>query len=286
MAAASRCPGSPAPASSLAAVARRRAMVFAMHQIQVGTIVRHLDGAPGLRGLPARAVRGAAADRLGHLGDRHRRRHGPLDRRRDAHRRPAARAREARADGQLRRALRRPVHDRPPLSRRRGRRSGAGAQPRRPDRARAGRYLGHDRDARHLLARIRRPRQVRARAGPGGAVLDGHERVAGAALAHLLVVRVAGDRDRRVRARALVRPRGGAPQSRRAGARRAWPVARDERADDAASRGSVGAARVRRGQRRARPRAAGDNGLGACASTTSSSPPPSRRRESAWACSR
>ena len=43
----------------------------------------------------------------------------------------------------------------------------------------------------------------------------------------------------------------------------AWPLARDERADDAASRGSVGAARVRRGQRRARPRAAGDDGLGA-----------------------
>ncbi len=56
-------------------------------------------------GYLARARRRAAADRLGHLRDRHRRRHGPLDRRR----RPRAgdgslHVREAGPDGELRRA--------------------------------------------------------------------------------------------------------------------------------------------------------------------------------------
>ena len=78
------------------------AMVFAMHQIQVGTIVRHLDGAPWFRVLSARAQRPAAPDRLGHVRGRYRWRHGPIDRRGDAGRRRGPGVREAGADGQLR----------------------------------------------------------------------------------------------------------------------------------------------------------------------------------------
>ncbi len=51
------------------------AMVFAMHQIQVATIVRHRDG--GLvRWLPAPGRRRPASDRIGHLRGGHRWGHG------------------------------------------------------------------------------------------------------------------------------------------------------------------------------------------------------------------
>ncbi len=86
----------PAPATSSAAGARRRAMVFAMHQIQVATIVRHLDGAPWFEDYLRRRRRRAAADRLGHLRDRDRRRHGPLDRAGDPGRRRRAAASRSR----------------------------------------------------------------------------------------------------------------------------------------------------------------------------------------------
>ncbi len=56
-AAASHSRRSPRPASSSAAAAASTAMVFAMHQIQVASIVRHLDGAPWFDELPARARR-------------------------------------------------------------------------------------------------------------------------------------------------------------------------------------------------------------------------------------
>ena len=80
------------------------AMVFAMHQIQVATIVRHLDGAPWFEAYLREVVAEPAAGRLGHLRGRHRRGHGPLDRRRHARRRRPLHVREAGADRQLRRA--------------------------------------------------------------------------------------------------------------------------------------------------------------------------------------
>ena len=63
------------------------AMVFAMHQIQVATIVRHLDGAPWFEDYLRERRRRTAADRLGDLRGRHRRRHGTLDRQRRTGRR-------------------------------------------------------------------------------------------------------------------------------------------------------------------------------------------------------
>ena len=47
-----------------------------------------------------------------------------------------------------------------------------GADPQGPAHARADRHVGPARDARHVLARLRRPRRVPGRAGPADAVLD------------------------------------------------------------------------------------------------------------------
>ena len=61
-AAASRSRTSPRRASSSGGAAARAAMVFAMHQIQVACLVRHLDGAPWFEDVPAR--RSCAEQRL------------------------------------------------------------------------------------------------------------------------------------------------------------------------------------------------------------------------------
>ena len=136
------------------------AMVFAMHQIQVVTIARHLDDAALVRGLPARRRRRAAADRLGHLRDRHRRRHGPLDRRRHARRR----RQPARSRSRRRRSAtaprRRPVRHAAPRAPRpsRATRSWRSRAADQID-ARADRHLGPAGHARNVLARLRRARR-------------------------------------------------------------------------------------------------------------------------------
>ena len=73
----------------------------------------------------------AAADRLGHLRSRDRRRHGQLGRRADAGR-WRSQLHQAGAHRLLRRLCRRPADHAPPLARRRGRRPGARPDPRRP----------------------------------------------------------------------------------------------------------------------------------------------------------
>ena len=84
---------------------RRRGMVFAMHQIQVACIVRHSRRQRVVRQLPARPGLRAAAHRLGDVGGRDGRRHGPLGRRSSHRRRRALLVREAGADGQLRQSF-------------------------------------------------------------------------------------------------------------------------------------------------------------------------------------
>ena len=112
-----------------------------------------------VRGLPARDRRRPAAGRLGHLRGRHRRRHGSLGRRRH----PGGRRRrsfEKQAPtvsyGEYADDL---LHHPAPQPRGRARRPGPGADPQGPALARADRHLGPARDARHLLARLRRPRR-------------------------------------------------------------------------------------------------------------------------------
>ena len=115
-----------------------------------------------VRGLPTRPRRGTAPDRLGDLRGGHRRRHGPLDRRRHARRRGWLHVREAGADRQLRRVRRRPAHDAAPSPGRGAGRPGPCSVAQRPARARADRHLGPAGHARHVLARLRRARGVPA----------------------------------------------------------------------------------------------------------------------------
>ena len=71
-------------ASSSAAAAAPAAMVFAMHQIQVASHRAPPRRGALVRGLPARPRPRAAADRVGDVRGRDRRRHRPLDRGGDA----------------------------------------------------------------------------------------------------------------------------------------------------------------------------------------------------------
>ena len=152
------------------------AMVFAMHQIQIAC-----DRAPPrrgavVRGLPARRRERAAARRVRHVRGRHRRRHGSIDRRGHAGERRPRHLREAGADRLATAPTPTTCSPRcggPPMPSRatRSSRSPAG-----PDHARADRHLGPARDARHLLARLRRPRRVRRRAGPPDPLLGGRDR--------------------------------------------------------------------------------------------------------------
>ena len=256
------------------------AMVFAMHQIQVATIVRHLRrAATGLRTI----WREVAADQrliasvtseIGTGGDMGR----------------SIAAVTAARDGRLHFEKQAPtvsygayaddlLDHRAPLAGRRARRPGARAAPGRPDRARARGHLGHDRHARDLLARLHRARELHAGADAAKHRSRRCMNESMVPLSHILwshvwlgIATEAFDRGRALRAR------GRATQARRAGAGGAQPLAGDERADDAA-RG--GAARLcasswppsaepgRSGCRRW-PRC--------CGSTISSWPPPSRRR--------
>ena len=126
---------SPRPASSSAAAAAPARWSSPCTRSRSPRIVRHLDGAPWFEDYLRDARRRAAPDRLGHLRGRHRRRHGPLDRR---GRRPATTARArfekqaptvsygAHADDLLTTAA--------PRARRRARRPGRRAHPPRPAR--------------------------------------------------------------------------------------------------------------------------------------------------------
>ena len=201
------------------------AMVFAMHQIQL------LDDRPPpgarqlVRGLPAPAGGRGTAHRLGDLGDRDRRRHGPLDRGGHPRRRRAAELREAGAHRQLRDLCRRPAHDAAPRRRGRARRPGGRPHPRRPALAGADRDLGRAGHARHVLSRIGGACPLRRRAGARDPVCPGRGRVDGAPLAHPVVAPVAGDRRGRLRAGAGVRQGRRQADPRGHAARGAAPVA-------------------------------------------------------------
>ena len=110
--------GRRAPASSSAAAAARARWSSPCTRSRWRRIVRHLETRRWFEALPARGRRRAAPDRLGHLRGRHRRRHGPLDRRAST---PgddgAVHVREAGADRQLRRAT--PTTCSPPCAARR-----------------------------------------------------------------------------------------------------------------------------------------------------------------------
>ena len=135
-------------------------MVFAMHQIQIAAIARHVDGAPWFEALPSGRRAGPAPRRLGHVGDRDRRRH------RDGRSRQSSRARSgtatfekqaptvsygAYADDLLTTLRRRP--DAEPGD------QVVALTHREPVHARADRHLGPAGDAGHVLARLRRPRE-------------------------------------------------------------------------------------------------------------------------------
>ena len=263
------------------------AMVFAMHQIQVSTIVRHLDGRRLVRAIPARRRAGAAPDRLGHLRDRHRRRHGPVDRGR--HARTSTGRGHVREAGADRLATARYADDLLTTLRR-----APDAEPgdqvlvlTRKDQVtleQTGTWdpLGH---ARHVLARLRRARRrsrpSRSCPAPFSTVVtESMVPVSHILWSHLWlgIATDAFDRARAfVRASAKSRPEPVA-------ADRSPAVAADERAVAAARRGQHRRSRDFVGrQRRGRPRAALDDGDRSCASTTSRSPPPSRRRGSARA---
>ena len=260
------------------------AMVFAMHQIQVVTIVRHLEDAPWFEDYLRDVASRAAPDRLGDLRGRHRRRHGSLDRRRDAGRGRRLQLREAGADRQLRRVRRRPADHAAPRSGRRARRPGGRAHAH-ASRPRSSRPAPGTRSA--CAARARPGYVVRAEFAPEQVLATPFPKVSNESMvpvSHILwshlwlgIATDAFDR-----ARAFVRAAAKRTPGETA-AGRPPPVAPDERAVAAARRGRLGAARVRRRLRRARPRAALDDGARRCASTTSRSPPPSRRRASARA---
>ncbi|CAA9539606.1 MAG: Acyl-CoA dehydrogenase, short-chain specific, partial [uncultured Solirubrobacteraceae bacterium] len=220
-------------------------------------------GRPLVRVLPARRRRRAAPGRLRHLGDGHGRRHGPL--RRGRHALPGRRGhlREAGAHRLLRPVRRRPLRDPAPRAGRRAQRPGGRARALRADRARAQGHLGPARHAGHLLPRLHGPCRVPARAGPPHAVLAGGGGVDDPDLAHPVVAPVARDRDGRLRPRPGLRPRRGQAEAGRDAAHGDPPLPPDERALAAARRGRLGPARLRRGLRRAGPRAPLDDGDGA-----------------------
>ena len=136
-----------------------------MHQIQLLTIVRHLEPGGLVRGLPAPAGGRGAPDRLGHLRGRDRRRHGPLDRGGHPRRGRADELREAGADRQLRRLRRRPAHDAAARAGGRARRPGGRRSPT-PISTRSSRPApGTCWACAARARRDRRPRPVRRRAG-------------------------------------------------------------------------------------------------------------------------
>ena len=159
-----------------------------------------------VRGLASGRRERAATRRVGHVRGRDRRRPRPIDRGGHAGGDGRATLREAGPDRLVRRVCRRPAHDAAPDARRRARRPGRGAHQQGPGHARADRHVGPARDARHLLARLHRPRRVRRRPGPPDALPDRRDRIDGAGLAHPLVAHLAGHRHRRVRPRPRLRP--------------------------------------------------------------------------------
>ena len=162
-----------------------------------------------VRGVPALARARAAPDRLRDVRGRDGRRHRALDRGGHSGRRHDVDVREAGPDRQLRRLRRRPPDDASALARRRRRGAGGGADVEGAGRAGGEGHVGPVRDARDVLAGIRRACVVRRRADPASAVLDDRVGDDGARLASALVARLARRRDRRFRPCAGVRSRVG-----------------------------------------------------------------------------
>ncbi len=237
------------------------AMVFAMHQIQVACIVRHLDGSPWFEGYlrevaDEQRLIASITSEVGTGGD--------MGKSVAARLRPGATASSA--------------------SRSRRRPSPTAATPtpssttlrRAPDAEPGDQVLVADAapsrstlepqgtwDPLGMRGTCSPGFVVRGefagRAGPGrrrSRTISG--RVDDADLPHPLVARLARHRDRRLRPRPRLRPRRGQAQARRAAAGGDPPLAADERAVAAARRGLPGAARVLRRRRRGPRPALGD----------------------------
>ena len=167
--------------------------------------------------------------------------------------------REAGADGLLRRLRRRPADHAAPRARRRARRPGRSRSPARDQTELEPQgHLGPARHARHLLARLRRPRPSSrpSRCSPTPFSADRH-RVDGPGLARPLVAPLARDRHRRLRPRPRVRR---APRPSASRASRCRPRIRLSHLLSELSllraEVTLGAARVLRRRCRRRPRAA------------------------------
>ena len=171
-----------------------------------------------VRGLPARAGRQAAPDRLCHVRGRHRRRHGEVSR---------CGVREE--DGSCSFEKQGPTvsygghADDLFVTLRRSPDAEPGDQvivldPEGAGDTRADGHLGSTRNARHVLARLHDSGDVPGGAGPADAVLSRGDRVDGAALAHPLVAALARHRNRCVRSCArtsCARRRSSSPASLR-----------------------------------------------------------------------
>ncbi len=118
-------------------------LIFAMHQIQVATLVRHLTDAPSFEQYLRDLAEGETR-RISDLRGRHRRRHGSLDRRAHDRERQVVLVREARSHRELRGVRRRHPDDPSQIARRGAGRPGDRPDPRVSDDARTDEQLESD----------------------------------------------------------------------------------------------------------------------------------------------